>query len=384
MALRDRALRRLMLALVVSGSLCGQVLAGEKHVIKKETFGTTPDGKPADLYTLSNSKGIELRVTNYGGIIVSLRVPDKKGEQADIVLGHEQLKGYFNNPPYFGAIIGRYGNRIAGGKFKLDGVDYSLAKNNGPNSLHGGLKGFNAILWQASTNTDGEGPKITFDYTSKDGEEGYPGNLHVQVTYTLTNQNELIVDYTANTDKATPLNLTQHTYFNLHGEGSSDILEHELMLNADRFTPVDKDLIPTGELRPVKGTPLDFITPTAIGSRISSSFDQITLGRGYDHNFVINRKGDGPELAARVREPKSGRILEVYTTEPGVQFYSGNFLDGTIAGKHGHVYQQRSGFCLETQHFPDSPNHANFPSTILRPGTTFHSRTIFKFAVDSK
>jgi aldose 1-epimerase len=337
-----------------------------------------------DLYTLSNASGTEVRVTNYGGIIVSLIVPDRNGKLADIVLGYDDLNGYYNNKAYFGALIGRYGNRIAGGKFKLDGKEYTLAKNNGPNSLHGGLKGFNQVVWEANAAPTSGGATLTLSYLSKDGEEGFPGNLTVEVTYTLTAANELLLEYTARTDKATPVNLTQHTYFNLQGEGNGDILGHEVLISADRFTPVDKDFIPTGELRPVKGSPFDFTSPTTIGSRINANYDQLSLGRGYDHNLVLNRTGNELQLTARVRGPKSGRILEVYTTEPAVQFYTGNFLDGTIIGKHNHAYQQRAGFCLETQHYPDSPNHPDFPSTILRPGDVFHSRTTFKFLVDGK
>jgi len=261
-------------------------------------------------------------------------------------------------------------------------VKYVLAKNDGPNSLHGGVNGFNKVIWEANEIKSQKGVGVAFTYVSKDGEEGYPGNLKVKVSYTLTDDNQLVVDYEATTDKATPLNISQHSYFNLAGEGNGDILGHELTLNADRFTPVDKTLIPTGELRPVKGTPLDFTKSTAIGARIEDNYEQLVVGHGYDHNFVINRKGNGLMLAARVHEPKTGRVLEVSTTEPGVQFYSGNFLDGTITGKQGHVYKKRYGFCLETQHFPDSPNHPDFPSTILRPGTTFHSQTIFKFSTE--
>ena len=307
-----------------------------------------------------------------------MRVPDKSGNLGDIVLGHDTLDGYLVNPPYFGVIVGRYANRIANAAFTLDGAKYTLAKNDGPNSLHGGVIGFNKQIWEAKEFKNAKGVGVAFSYLSKDGEEGYPGNLKVKVSYTLTDENQLILDYEAATDKATPLNLSQHSYFNLAGEGSGDILGHHLMLNADRFTPVDKTLIPTGELRPVQGTPMDFTKPTAIGERINEDYEQLVVGRGYDHNWVINRKDDRLTLAARVHEPTSGRVLEVFTTEPGVQFYSGNFLDGTIAGKHGHVYKQRYGFCLETQHFPDSPNHPDFPSTILKPGQTFRSQTVFQ------
>ena len=350
------------------------------HLSKTQGFGTTEEGQPVDLYTMTNSHGVEVRAMNYGGIIVSLRVPDKAGKLQDIVLGLDNFNGYLHNKPHFGGIIGRYANRIANGQFILEGVEYHLAKNNGVNSLHGGLKGFDAVLWQASPCENKEGGGVIFTYTSRDREEGYPGNLKTRVTYILSDKNELTIDYEATTDKATPVNLTQHSYFNLAGDGNGDILGHVLMLNADHFTPVDKNLIPTGELRPVKGTPLDFTKPTAIGARINDNYQQLALGNGYDHNFVIN--GEGLRLAARVHEPTSGRVLEVYTTEPGVQLYSGNFLDGTIIGKRGHAYKPREGFALETQHFPDSPNHPQFPSTILRPGETFHSRTVFKFSVE--
>jgi aldose 1-epimerase len=350
-----------------------------KHVIKKEAFGATPDGQSVDLYTMANVHGMEVRTMNYGGIVVSWRVPDRKGMSADIVLGYDDLQPYLTNKPYFGALIGRYGNRIANGKFKLDGVEYQLAKNNGSNSLHGGLKGFNKVLWRTEPVETARGVGVTLSYTSKDGEEGFPGNLKTKVTYTLTDQDELIFDYEATTDKATPVNLTHHGYFNLAGEGNGDALQHELMLNTDRFTPVDKTLIPTGALRSVTGTPLDFTRPTAIGERINDNFEQLTLAGGYDHNFVVNRKGSGLELAARVYEPNSGRVMEVLTTEPGIQFYSSNFLDGE-KGKKGHIYNKHAALCLETQHFPDSPNHPEFPSTILRPGQTYHSQTVYKFS----
>jgi aldose 1-epimerase len=349
-------------------------------MITKKPFGTAGDGKPVTLYTLTNKQGMEIRAMSYGGIILSVRVPDKNGQFDDVTLGYDSLDGYLKKTPYFGAIIGRYGNRIANGKFTLDGKEYTLAKNNGPNSLHGGLKGFDKVVWEAEPFENQDGVGVIFKYTSPDGEEGYPGNLKTQVTYTLTDQNELVFAYHATTDKATPVNLTNHTYFNLAGDGKGDILGHILMLNADRFTPVDKTLIPTGELRSVKGTPLDFTAPTAIGARIQDQDEQLLFAGGYDHNFVINRQGPGLALAARVEEPTTGRVLEVFTTEPGVQFYSGNFLDGTITGKRGHVYKQRTGFCLETQHYPDSPNKPDFPSTILRPGGTYDSKTVYKFS----
>ena len=352
-------------------------------MVTKAAFGTTRDGKSVDLYTLTNAHGIEVHAITYGGIIISLRVPDKGGQFDDVVLGYDSLDGYLTVSPYFGAIIGRYGNRIAKGKFTLDGKAYALATNDGPNHLHGGVKGFDKVVWQTESFEGKDGVGVVFTYTSPDGEEGYPGNLAAKVTYTLTDQNELIFDYQATTDKATPLNLTQHTYFNLAGDGKRDILGHELTLSSDHFTPIDKTLIPTGEIRSVQGTPFDFTKPTAVGARINEPDEQLMFGRGYDHNFVLIRKGEGLSLAARVYEPTTGRVMEAYTTEPGVQFYSGNFLDGTITGKQGHVYKQRYGFCLETQHFPDSPNKPSFPSTILRPGQTYHSRTVYKFSVET-
>ncbi len=358
-----------------------EVPAGKKHErgVQQKSFGTQ-DGRPVTLYTLTNANGVEIDTMNYGGIITAIRVPDRKGQFADVVLGHEKLEGYIPNPPYIGAIVGRYANRIANATFTLDGKAYNLPKNDGPNTLHGGSdKTLNKVVW------DGEAKGksgVSYTYLSKDGDDGFPGNLKLRVTYTLTDRNELVIDYEATTDKATPINLSQHSYFNLAGQGTGDILNHELTLNADRFTPVDKNLIPTGELRPVKGTPLDFSTSTKIGARIEDSYDQIVLGHGYDHNWIINRKaGDnGLVLAARMYEPTSGRVLEVSTTQPGVQFYSGNFLDGTVTGKQGNVYRRRYGFCLETQHFPDSPNHPDFPTTILKPGETFKSKTVFKFS----
>jgi aldose 1-epimerase len=362
---------------LMCGGLLGAQTASSKAGVQSQPFGSV-DGRAITLYTLTNAHGMEVRAMNYGGIIVSVRVPDRNGQFADVVLGHETLDGYRPNPPFFGAIVGRYANRIANGTFKLDGETYNLPKNDGPNTLHGGDKGFDKAVW------DGEPLKgrtgVAFSYFSKNGEEGFPGNLRVKVTYTLTSANSLEIDYEATTDKATPINLSQHSYFNLKGEGDGDILDHEIMINADRFTPVDRNLIPTGELRPVKGTPLDFTKPMKIGARIDDNYDQLVLAHGYDHNFVINREGGGLVLAARVYEPTTGRTLEVSTTQPGVQFYTGNFLDGTITGKQGHVYKKHYGFCLETQHFPDSPNHPSFPSTILRPGETFHQKTVFKFS----
>jgi aldose 1-epimerase len=359
------------------------LLAQTKSSTHHSTVQQSPlgirEGRPVNVYKLTNAHGVEIHAMNYGGIIMSIRVPDRHGRFADVVLGHDTMEGYIPNPPYFGAIVGRYANRIANGTFTLDGKTYSLPRNDGPNTLHGGVtRTFDKVVWDAEPLKDEMG--VAFTYLSKDGEEGFPGNLKVKVTYRLNNDNELILDYEASTDQATPINVSQHSYFNLKGEGNGDILDHEIMINADKFTPVDKDLIPTGELRPVEGTPFAFTAPTKIGARIDDHDEQLVLGHGYDHNFVINRSGPGMVLAARVTEPTSGRVLEVSTTQPGVQFYTGNFLDGTVTGKHGHVYKHRYGFCLETQHFPDSPNHPNFPNTILRPGETFHETTIFKFS----
>jgi aldose 1-epimerase len=331
------------------------------------------------LHTLTNAHGLEVKAIDYGGIITSIRVPDRNGRIADIALGHETPEAYIPNPAFLGAIIGRVGNRIANGAFTLDGKTYKLAQNNGTNALHGGVKGFDKVVWDGKALKDRNA--VAFTYLSPDGEEGYPGNLRVKVTYTLTDANELVVDYEAVTDKPTPVNLTQHTYFNLAGEGNGDILNHDLLVNGDRFTAIDAKLIPTGELRAVKGTPLDFTTPTRIGARIDENYDQLLHAQGYDHNFIINHKNKGNlTLAARVYEPTSGRVLEVSTTEPAIHLYTGNFLDGTVTGKQGHVYQRRSGFCLETGHYPDSPNHPDFPTTILRPGETFRSKTVFKFS----
>ncbi|HMF61052.1 MAG TPA: aldose epimerase family protein [Vicinamibacterales bacterium] len=370
-----------VVAHAVLGAAGGQAqnAAAARRGVSHAAFGKTKDGKVVDLYTMTNSHGVEVRAMTYGGIITSIRVPDRTGAMADVVLGFDTLDGYLADPPYFGAIVGRYGNRIAKGQFTLDGRTYKLATNNGPNHLHGGVRGFDKMVWTARPVESADGAGVTLTRMSPDGEEGYPGNLNTTVTYTLTDRNELIVRYQATADKATPVNLTQHTYFNLAGGG--DILGHELTLNADRYTPVDATLIPTGELAPVQGTPFDFRRRTAIGARIKQDDPQLKNGNGYDHNWVLNRTGTGLQLAARVVEPKTGRTLEVTTTEPGVQFYSGNFLDGTIKGKGGVVYNFRNGLCLETQHFPDSPNHPSFPTTVLKPGDTYSSQTVFTFGV---
>jgi aldose 1-epimerase len=348
--------------------------------MKKAPFGKTKDGQPVDLYTLTNASGMEVAITNYGGTVVSIKAPDRDGKFADVVLGFDNFDGYLSNTPFFGVIVGRYGNRIAKARFTLDGHEYHLAANDNGNSLHGGLKGFDKRVWKARDVSTKDIPAIELTYLSKDGEEGYPGNLSATVTYSLTSKNELKIDYAATTDKPTVLNLTNHSYFNLAGQGQGNALSHLVTIHADRFTPVDATLIPTGELKSVAGTPLDFRKPTRIGDRIDANDEQIKFGRGYDHNFVLNRKDAGLILAARVTEPSSGRVLEVLTTQPGLQFYTGNFLDGTVHGKAGKAYPHRSAFCMETQHFPDSPNHPEFPTTVLKPGDHFRSTTVFRFS----
>jgi aldose 1-epimerase len=348
--------------------------------VMKQPFGKTDDGTPVDIYTLKNKAGMEARITNYGGIVVSLKVPDRKGSFDDVVLGYDNLDQYVKNNPFFGALVGRYGNRIAKAQFTLDGKTYHLAANNGPNSLHGGLKGFDKKVWQARELTSKEGAGLELLCQSKDGEEGYPGNLTVKVNYLLGEDNALRIDYLATTDKDTVLNLTNHSYFNLAGAGNGDILGHVVMIAADKFTPVDETLIPTGVLQPVKGTPFDFTTPTAIGARINQDDQQLKFGKGYDHNWVLNSSSGTLALAVRVTEPTTGRIMEVLTTEPGVQFYVGNFLDGSNVGKGGKTYKFRYGFCLETQHFPDSPNQPAFPSTVLKPGQQYKTSTVYRFS----
>jgi aldose 1-epimerase len=368
-------------AAILLGSFSSREANPVAKSIKKTVFGKTSGGKEIQLFVLTNKNGLEAAVTNFGGDLVSLKVPDRQGKLGDIVLGYDSLDGYLSDKSFFGGTIGRYGNRIAQGKFTLDGATYTLARNNGENHLHGGIIGFNKVVWQAKEVPSKEGPTLQLIYLSKDGEEGYPGNLSVQVTYTLTDGNALKIDYMAKTDKDTVINLTNHSYFNLAGSGAGDILEHQLMIQADQFTPVDAGLIPTGELRVVQGTPFDFRKQTAIGARIEQSDEQLKLGKGYDHNWVLNREGKNAlALAARVYEGKTGRQMEVWTTEPGIQFYSGNFLDGTVHGKGGQIYAHRSGFCLETQHFPDSPNHPKFPSTVLKPGAQYRTTTIYKFS----
>ena len=350
-----------------------------KGQIIVKPFGLAPDGARVNLYTLRNNKGAEVGICNYGGLVIFLKVPDRHGKFADVVLGYDNLPDYIKDTPYFGALIGRYGNRIAKGKFTLDGKEYTLAVNNGPNALHGGLKGFDKVVWEARFLATHAGPSLELVYVSKDGEEGYPGTLSVKAIYTLTEDNALMLDYVATTDKDTVLNLTHHSYFNLAGKG--DILNHQVMMPADKFTPVDVNLIPTGELKPVDGSPFDFRTPTAIGARIGQEDEQLKFGGGYDHNWVINKPMGQLGLMARVYEPTSGRVMEVWSTDPGLQFYSGNFLDGKNKGKGGWVYKYRNGFCMEPQHYPDSPNQPNFPSVVLKPGQTYRNTIIYKFSV---
>lgn len=344
----------------------------------RQDFGKLPDGTPVEIYTLTNKNGAEARIMTYGATVVSLRVPDRDGHLADVVLGYDGLDGYVKRGNYFGCIVGRYGNRIGEARFSLDGKEYCLAKNDGPNTLHGGNRGFDKYPWSARE----AGPQsLELSMLSPDGDEGYPGALSVTVTYTLSDQNELRIEYSATTDKPTVVNLTNHSYFNLAGQGSGDVLGHVVTILSGRFTPVSATLIPTGELKPVAGTPFDFRQPHAIGERIGNDDQQLKYGNGYDHNWVLDRSGASPSLAARAEEPKSGRVMEVYTTEPAMQLYTGNFLDGTITGKGGNVYGSRHAFCMETQHYPDAPNQPEFPSTTLKPGERYQTTTIYKFAV---
>jgi aldose 1-epimerase len=369
----------ILFAVVVACGMWGRSMAESQRFISSEPFGVLQNGTAVELYTLRNTRGMEARIATYGGTVTYLTAPDRSGKFADVVLGYDALDSYIKNSPYFGSLVGRVGNRIGKGKFTLDGAEYTLATNNGPNALHGGLKGFDKVVWKAEkAELTQQGPQLTLTYLSKDGEEGYPGNLTVKAVYTLTEENALRLDYTATTDKATPVNLTQHSYFNLRGEG--DILGHEVQINADRFTPVDSTLIPTGELKSVSGTPFDFRKPTAIGGRIDGTDEQLKFGKGYDHNWVINKPTAGAlTVQATVYEPLTGRVLEVSSTEPGLQFYSGNFLDGSNVGKGGRVYKFRNGFCMEPQHFPDSPNHPNFPSVVLKPGKIYRNTIVYRF-----
>lgn len=366
-----------LLVLLATTMAVSGLRAEANSKMQKQSFGKTDDGQQVDLYILTNKHGMEAAISNYGGTVVTLEVPDRDGKLDDVVLGYDKLEDYAAGKAYFGAIVGRYANRIAHAQFTLDGTTYTLAKNDGDNHLHGG---FNKRVWTAKDVSSSAGQALELTYLSKDGEEGFPGNLSVKVVYALTDQNELKIDYSATTDKDTVLNLTNHCYFNLAGQGNGDILQHQLTIRADRFTPVDANLIPTGELRSVKGTPFDFTTATVIGARIDQDDQQLKLGRGYDHNWVLNGDASGSlTLAAQAYEPRSGRLLEVSTTEPSIQFYTGNFLDG-IRGKQGKVYNRRYAFCLETQHFPDSPNHPKFPSTVLKPGQHYQTTTVYKFS----
>ena len=380
-------MKRMIMLMTFTGAMLMTTLAPigatpQSGSTTKKSFGKTPDGQPVDLYVLTAKGGAEASITNYGGAVVSLKAPDRNGKLADVVLGYDNADGYVNDKSFFGALVGRYGNRIGHAQFALDGKTYTLAKNNGENSLHGGIKGFNKAVWAAKIIPAKDGQSLELSYLSKDGEEGFPGNLKVSVIYTLTDSNALRITYSATSDKKTVVNLTNHSYFNLAGQGSGDILGHLLIIRADKFTPVDAGLIPTGEFRDVAGTPFDFRKELAIGARIDQDEEQLKLGGGYDHNFVLQRSNDPEEsLAARVLEPVSGRILEVWTTEPGVQFYTGNFLDGKTIGKGGITYPKRSAFCLETQHFPDSPNQPKFPSVVLNPGERYHTITTYKFSV---
>jgi aldose 1-epimerase len=347
---------------------------------EKKPFGKV-DGKSVALYTLTNDSGMEMSVTEYGGIVTSFFAPDRTGKMDDIVLGYDNVEGYVKNNPFFGAIIGRYGNRIGKARFSLGGKEYSLSVNDGPNCLHGGAKGFDKVVWNSREIQRNDAVGVEFTYISKDGEQGFPGNLNATVVYWLTNKNEFAIEYAAATDKETVVNMTQHNYWNLSGENSGDILSHELTIYADTYTPGDAGLIPTGELASIKGTPMDFTRPTMIGARIGADFEPLRFGKGYDHNWALNRKSsDGLAPAALVFDRKSGRRMEVLTTEPGIQFYSGNHLDGSIIGKQGKPYALRNGLCLETQHFPDSPNKPAFPTTLLKPGQQYKSMTTYKFS----
>ncbi len=354
--------------------------ASPTATMKKDSFGKMPDGTAVDLFTLTNANGVSASITTYGGRVVSFKVPDKKGTIGDIVLGFDTLDGYLAENPYFGALIGRYGNRIGKAQFTLDGKVYKLTANDGPNSLHGGKKGFDKVLWTSADVSTKDTPALELRYISKDMEEGYPGALACIVTYSLTPQNELKIEYKATTSRNTVLNLTNHSYWNLAGAGEGDILGHQLMIAAGKFTPVDKTLIPTGELKSLDGSPLDFRKATAIGERIDKDDEQLKFGKGYDHNYCIDAADGTLKRCAIVTEPSTGRTMEVLTTQPGVQFYTGNFLDGTLKGKGGKVYAHRSAFCLETQHFPDSPNKPEFPTSELKPGEEYKHTTVYKFS----
>jgi aldose 1-epimerase len=369
------------LAGLVNSVLFGSAPVRVATNVTEAAFGSMPDGTPVRVFTLTNAAGMEVRAISYGVILMSIKVPDRQGHFDDVVIGHDNLDSYLTKSRFFGAVVGRFGNRIAGGHVAIDGRTYQLTLNNGPNHLHGGAKGFDKMVWKAEIANDSRGPSVVFTHMSPDGHEGYPGTLAARIAYTVTDRNELIIEYSATTDKPTVVNITQHSYFNLAGVGSGTILGHRLTLHADRYTPVDANQIPTGELAPVEGTPFDFRRETPVGERIDADHPQLKLSGGYDHNFVLSRNGSGLAPAARVVDPKTGRSMEISTTEPGIQFYSSNKLDGSMSGKGGHVYGARTGICLETQHFPDSPNKPNFPSTVLRPGEHYKSTTVFKFGV---
>ena len=369
---------RLAAALCALASFTCAAAQGRASVVR-EDFGKTPEGRAVSIYTLTNRRGAEARITDYGGTVVSLKVPDRRGRLGDVVLGFDDLPGYLAQDFYIGSLVGRYANRIGGARFRLNGVEYKLAANNGPNNIHGGLKGFDKVVWESRPLRARGGAALELTYLSRDGEEGFPGNLRARVVYTLTDRNELRVDYHATTDKDTVVNLTQHSYFNLAGEGAGDILGHRLRINAARFTPTGADSIPTGELRAVRGTPLDFTRPAVIGARIGADDEQLKFGNGYDHNFVVNGRAGVLREAASVYEPTTGRVMEVWTTEPGVQFYTGNYL-AVASGKNGKPYPRRTGFCLETQHYPDSPNKPAFPSTVLRRGGRYRTTTLYRFS----
>lgn len=369
---------KLLLSLLLG---CCALAADASPTVTSSDFGQLPDGREVTLYTLENANGLVLKVMDYGAIVTELHVPDRDGVFADVVLGYDSLDPYLVKTPYFGAVVGRYGNRIAQGRFELDGKAYQITVNDGENHLHGGNRGFDKVLWDSQALEEDDRAAVILTYTSPDGEEGYPGTLESTITYTLNNEDEFVVTYTATTDKPTVVNLTQHSYFNLRGQGQGSILDHELILNASHYTPVDSGLIPTGEIAPVEGTPMDFRAARPIGSRIEADFQQLAYGKGYDHNWVLDTQ-PGAELnrAARLYDPDSGREMEIWTEEPGIQFYSGNFLDGTLIGKDDTVYHFRYGLCLETQHFPDSPNKADFPSTRLNPGEVYSTRTVHRFS----
>jgi len=372
-------MKKLLIPSLAIAFLMAQGCGGSGNRTKNK--GNMKITETLEIFTLTNQHGAEVKITNYGGKLMSLQIPDKDGNLGDVVLGYEQPKAYINGNPYFGALIGRYGNRIDQGAFALNGKTYQLPVNNGPNHLHGGPKGFHNVVWEAELIPNKESQKLRLTYLSPDGEMGYPGNLKVRVTYTWTDDYQLKIDYHATTDKKTVVNLTHHSFFNLKDAGKSKILNHELMIQASHFTPVDKELIPTGEIRPVKGTPMDFTEPKQIGDDINKHYQQLEHGKGYDHNWVLNKQqGDLLALAAEVFEPVTGRKMQVFTTEPGLQFYSGNFLDGSDVGKNDVTYEYRSAFCLEAQHFPDSPNHENFPSTVLNPGEDYKTTTIYQFS----